>query len=254
MSHLYRMEADGSNVVDLTPSAEAFDGDWSPDGSRIVFTATAGEVFGVFVMNANGSNPVALGVSGGSVRWSPDGQKILFTSGGSFLTDATIQVMTADGSGITALTTGRSPDWSPDGTRIAFWRIGQCVVDICGADVYIMAADGSQVRKLTNSQGPFDSFESPAWSPDGSKIAYCRSVFLGGSGVYVMNPDGSDNRALSGTSGLGRPVWSPDGSAIALAAWSADGGSTELTVISSSGGAGVVLASSPGAEYPESWK
>ena len=46
---------------------------------------------------------------------------------------------------------------------------------------------------------------------------------------------------------------SPDGSALAVAVVS-DDGSTELTVIPSSGGPGVVIASSPGSEYPESWK
>jgi Tol biopolymer transport system component len=249
-SHLFRVRDDGSRVVNLTPSAEACCGDWSPDGSRIAFSAEPG----ISVMNEDGSDPVALGVSGGSVRWSPDGQKLLFTSGGTFGTDGTIQVMNADGSGVTGLTTGRSPDWSPDGASITFQRTGPCVVDICGADVYVMAADGSQVRKLTSSQGAFAFFGLPAWSPDGGKIAYRVTAFFGGSGVYVMNPDGSGKAPITAIGGLGRPVWSPDGSAIAVAAFTADGGSTELTVIPSSGGGGVVLASSPGAEYPESWK
>ena len=249
-SHLYSMREDGSRIVDLTPSAEACCGDWSPDGKRIVFSAEAG----ISVMNQDGSSPVGLGVSGGDVSWSPDGRKILFTSGRTFTTDGMIEVMNADGSGVTVLTTGGSPDWSPDGTRIAFQRTGPCVVDICGADVYVMADDGSQVRKLTNSQGAFDFFGLPAWSPDGRKIAYRRSAFFGGSGLYVMNPDGSDKTSITAMSGMGHPVWSPDGSAIAFAGFSADGGTPQLTVIPSTGGTGVVLASSPGSEYPDSWK
>jgi TolB protein len=248
-SHLFRVRDDGSRLVDLTPAAEACCADWSPDGTRIVFTRGAE----ISVMNQDGSGSVGLGVSGGGTRWSPDGHKLLFTSGGTFTTDGTIQVMNPDGSGVTALTTGRSPDWSPDGGRIVFQRTGPCVADICGADIYVMAADGSQLRKLTNSQGAFDSFGLPAWSPDGGKIAYRRTAFFGGSGLYVMNPDGSDNARLTEMGGLGRPVWSPDGSAIAFAGFTADGGSTELMVMSSTGGVGVVIAGSPGSEYPESW-
>jgi Tol biopolymer transport system component len=254
LSHLYRMQADGSGIVDLTPSAEAFDGDWSPDGSRIVFTATADEEFGVFVMNADGSDPVPLGISGGGVRWSPDGQSILFVSGGTFTTDATIQVMNADGSGVRVLTTGRRPDWSPDGTTIAFQRVGQCVADICGASIYLMAADGSQVRRLTGSGSAFEFSGGPAWSPDGATIAFERHALFGGSGFYLMNRDGSGIRVLTSRSGEGRPVWSPDGSAILVPAFSSDGGSTVLLVLPGRGGAGAVLATSPGSEQPQSWK
>jgi Tol biopolymer transport system component len=250
------MQEDGSDVVDLTPSVDAYGGDWSPDGSRIVFTAPDGPEEGIFVMDADGSNPASLGVPGGGPRWSPDGRRILFTSGGSFITDASIQVMNPDGSGVTTLTTGRGPDWSPDGSSIAFWRIGQCVVDICSSDIYVMAADGTRIRKLTTSTNLSDWSTGTAWSPDGSRIAYTRRCcFLGPdlSGVWVIGPDGGAPDRLDARAAVGAPVWSPDGSQLAFAAEEVNS-TTELTVIPSGGGAGIVLASSPGAEYPESWK
>jgi Tol biopolymer transport system component len=249
-SHLYSMREDGSRIVDLTPSMESFDGDWSPDGSRIVFTTTRNEGLSIFVMNADGSNPVGLGVSGGRPRWSPDGRKILWS-------DGTIRVMNADGSQVVALTAGRSPDWSPDGTRIAFDRIDRsgCIVDFCPADIFVMAADGSQIRKLTSSN-PADQSTGASWSPDGTRIAYARRCCLFGpnqSGLWVISPDGGSPNRINTQAATGTPVWSPDGLAIAFAA-ALSNSTTELTVIPSSGGTGVVLASSPASEYPTSWK
>jgi Tol biopolymer transport system component len=204
-------------------------------------------------MNEDGSHPISLGVNGGAPRWSPDGRKILFTvSSGTFGVDGSIRVMNADGSEATTLTTGRSPDWSPDGTTIVFERTGPCVADICPADIYVMAAGGSQVRRLTNAQNLFAYYGHPAWSPDGRKIAFRRDRFANG-GLYVMNPDGSGQTTITPAGGSGRPVWSPDGSALAVAVVR-DDDTTELTVIPSSGGPGVVVASSPGSEFPESWK
>jgi TolB protein len=233
MSHLYRMQQDGSNIVDLTPSTDAHDGDWSPAGSQIVFSGESG----ISVMNADGSAPVALGVLGNGPRWSPDGSKIAFGSGSG------VQVMDADGSNVVALTAGRSPDWSPDGTRLVFERPEPCPFLICSPALYLMASDGSGVLRLT------DQGTCAAWSPDGSKIAY-RSLFVG---LFLINPDGTGKRQIA-DAGAGCPVvWSPDGSAIAYAA-SAPNGTSELTVIPANGGNGIVLASSPASEFPESWK
>jgi dipeptidyl aminopeptidase/acylaminoacyl peptidase len=249
-SHTYRVAEDGSGLLDLTPSTEACCGDWSPDGTRVAFTAPEG----IVIMDQDGARPTALHVDGGEPRWSPDGLRLVFTSGATFISDGTIYVMGVDGSAPVTIGTGRSPDWSPDGSRLAFWRRGQCVSDICSADVFLMNADGSDVRRLTRSSGFGEAYTHPAWSPDGSRIAYRRQAFLGGDGLELIRPDGSDRQALGGTAGSGRPVWSPDGSTLAFAARTADGEGTELTLIPVTGGGTTVLASSPGREYPQAWK
>ena len=82
------------------------------------------------------------------------------------------------------------------------------------SDIYIMDADGGNVRQLTDSP---EEARAPAWSPDGSQIAFASGPSLGTRGVYVMNADGSNvrlltNRAVPGTS----LTWSPDGTEIAF--------------------------------------
>ncbi|HEX2053467.1 MAG TPA: hypothetical protein VHJ78_07065, partial [Actinomycetota bacterium] len=75
-----------------------------------------------------------------------------------------------------------------------------------------MEADGTGQIRITTSDG-FDTF--PAWSPDGSKIAF-DSVRDENREIYTMNPDGSDPRRLTDNRGIDRfPAWSPDGTRIA---------------------------------------
>ena len=72
-----------------------------------------------------------------------------------------------------------------------------------GLQIVAMNADGSEQTKLTDNSA-FDSW--PAWSPDGSQIAFSRTGI--GGGLYIMNADGSDPTFLDGGS---HPAWSPDG-------------------------------------------
>ena len=92
-----------------------------------------------------------------------------------------------------------------------------------------MNADGSGRRNLTRRPVDYGAQDgpSPAWSPDGRKIAFDRD----GGGIFVMNADGSGQRRLTQ---FGRQaLWSPDGRMIAFRSFSA--GNVEIYVMNADG-------------------
>ena len=91
------------------------------------------------------------------------------------------------------------------------------------AQIETMNPDGSDRSQITSGQGDFD----PAWSPDGTQIAFVRTYRLCQRGeIFVMNADGSNQRRLTQSQVDRHPTWSPDGRQIAFVRNSqcADGG------------------------------
>ena len=196
---IWVMNADGSSPTRLTNAAgQNGRAAWSHDGTKIAFTSTrdsgSPDVAEIWVMDADGGNQRALTSDGkfaNSPSWSPDDSKIVFQSN----RDGTDQlyVVNADGTGITRLTNGpwgdQEPAWSPDGSLIAFQSTRDATAPADNADfeVYVMNADGSSPRRLTNNSA-FDG--RPSWSRGGGELVF-DSRRDGNEEVYVMNRDGS---------------------------------------------------------------
>ena len=102
-------------------------------------------------------------------------------------------------------------------------------------DVWVMNADGSEQRNLTEST---ETEAFPAWSPDGSQIAYQQDF-----DIYVMNADGSGKRLVV-PNGSG-PSWSVDGSRLAFAQTATQGTRIDIAVIEVEGGDVTMLTDTP---------
>ena len=219
---------------------------------------------GIIVMNANGTNPVQIGGDGEIYpSWSPDSSRIAFQknlgTGGSGL-NYEIYTMNPDGTNKIRLTntaTGVNdslPAWSPNGAQIAFTsnRTGNL-------EIWLMNADGTNPVQLTGVDGlppiggpdgppqpsGFDRFE-PAWSPDGSKIAYTSEEEGDGTEIFVMNADGTNPVSITDDPRDDfEPSWSPDGTKIAFAARDDDFTQGDVWVMNTDGTNPVNLTNHP---------
>jgi Tol biopolymer transport system component len=204
------MDANGDNVNLLagnTPSLETYP-NWSPDGSKILFTSARDGNWELYVMDTDGTNLQRLthnqviDVEG---KWSPDGNKILFTSGEDF-DNYEIYQMDADGSNVIRLTNNSVPEmcaeWSPDGSLISFVSSGN------GEDIFLMDSDGNNKRPLvTRALHDFD----PSWSPDGKYIAFQTAYDNNNDEIAVVEIATGEITRLTTTLGWdSTPCWKAD--------------------------------------------
>ena len=228
--------------------------------SKIAFVSDRNGNSEIYVMNADGSNPINLTnhLAGDSQpSWSPDGKKIAFQSARDetqprpaiSIPSSEIYVMNADGANPINLTNhpahGDFLSWSPDGRNIAFQseRKGDE-----SSEIYVMNANGANPINLTNDLA---SDSSPSWSPDGAKIAFS-SNRGDNDEIYVMDADGSNSVRLTNSSALDfAPSWSPDGAKIAFS--SNRDGNFEIYVMNADGANPVKLTNHPARDFRPSW-
>jgi len=194
------MESDGSNVMKLTESGDAYNSLWSPDGSKIAFERAIPDGKEIWVMNPDGSN---------KIRLLPQEKRLFEEFNYS------------------------QPTWNPDGSQIAF--VTNRYSDYDYTDVVVFDLRANSIRTLTDTRPryyqsgyePFlnpelvregyvrgDEF-NPKWNYDGSRIVFSSED---DAGIWVMNSDGGDKILLVASEYQGElifnPQWSPDGSKI----------------------------------------
>jgi TolB protein len=103
---------------------------------------------------------------------------------------------------------GGAADWSPDPDGRSLVYAGKREEDSFFG-LWIVRADGSGARRITP-----DTWEAqyPAWSPDGTLIAFTRVVPPDDFALHVISPDGTGLRKVSqGNHNDNYAAWSPDG-------------------------------------------
>lgn len=210
----------GSRIVQLTHGRPGVVGiAWSPDGSRLLAWRYR-KLPAISIVNTDGSVSAQIATeAAGEPRWSPDGKRIAFQHGQYHRgqTGRAIYVVDATGRGIRRVAGNALPgavfgsvfSWSPDGTRIVYAGASHA-----GVGLFVARVDGTgpgtpAAISSTIVESP-GAAEDPAWSPDGSTIAY-----MHGFGISLVRLDGTAPKHLPIRFVYG-PVWSPDGSRLAF--------------------------------------
>jgi len=169
--------SDGGGLRQITsdPGGDDIPGDWSSNGSRIVFLRTTLDA--LFVVNLNGTGLKQITPAGFNFSsfgsWSPQGNEIVFSRHVTPDVHSSIWVIHADGTGLHEVNVQpasacgganadpnaegcNSPGWSPDGTKIAFVRSHSNDVD---GEIYTVNVDGTGLTQVTHAPGS----NSPDW-------------------------------------------------------------------------------------------
>lgn len=218
---IYKINVETKVIKQLTTWGSCFYPDWAPDGKRIAFDTSHDDPKGanvIWLMDSNGTNYKDISIHGiGEWRepdWSPSGDKIVHIRYVG-VTFPEIFIMDSAGQNSVRLTNNQtidfSPVWSPDGSKIAYVGETRNEKNWSCYNIWVMDTTGNNKIQLTfepegkNWSGAFD----PAWSFDGSQIAYARcEKFVkreGGETVYeyiwhiwIMDSDGENKRQLTG--------------------------------------------------------
>jgi Tol biopolymer transport system component len=207
---------------------------WSPDGKRIVFSAKAGPEDALYILDLDTREihkSYTLGLDGiYSPKWSPLGDKIAFMGMKGNKSD--IYTLRLEDEKLEKITddvfSDLDPVWSPDGKEIAFvsdrgdylgapdtaFQIQH--YDYDRLDLYTVKIKNGRITRHT-----FDRAKatSPAYSPDGSRIAYISDKF-GISNIFILNKQSGESYPITNVlTGVSQISWSRDGSRLVFSSF-----------------------------------
>jgi TolB protein len=180
-TEIFIANADGSGARALLPHpALDSDASFAADGRSIVFTSTRGGSADLYRARVDGSAVERLtddGAYDGQGALSPDGTALAFVSSRSGQADIwRLELATGALRNLTNHPAGDfRPSWSPDGQWLAFSsdrdskRPKFAFSTLHSTEIYVMRADGSGARRITQSDAVAGS---PAWSADGKRLLY----------------------------------------------------------------------------------
>jgi Tol biopolymer transport system component len=175
----------------------------SPDGQSILYSRLTDGLVWLAKIPLPGTSTLTMPITGLGVDWSPDGQRLVVT-GGQRSDD--FYIIKPDGRGfrrlipdINGFTDIYSARWSPDGSRIVFmaFRPANQTAYGGGLDLYVIDADGSNLRRLTYN---LYLEWSPVWLAN-SKIAFISDRQRGKTGIFTLGVDTGAFEQLSSNSG-----------------------------------------------------
>jgi dipeptidyl aminopeptidase/acylaminoacyl peptidase len=177
---IWLVDRDGERERNLTnePGVMHRDIAWSPDGTKLAYTANAG---------AKGFAVHVIDVTTGAKRALTDGAR-----------------------------DDLQPQWSPDGTLILFWSRRDDVRT--NADLYVVAATGGDATRLETRGGKDGESIDPRWSPDGTRISFTtdtRGRQEVAIATYAERSVGRIERMTESIHDEYGAVWRPDGRALA---------------------------------------
>ena len=214
-TRLVRLRPGEAAPAALHPGATTseFEATFTADGGAYAFVQSRGNLNLKLVIREAAAGREAVFDPGGGfagVRrptFHPRGERVCFAVPAP--TGQEIASVGRDGKDRRTLTAGGINNWpaySPDGSRVAF-----CSSRDGTFDLYVMAADGSGVRRVVELDG---MQARPAWSPDGRRLAFTWNR----GGVYevhAVNPDGTGRvRLAGGPERSDYPAWHPAGDSV----------------------------------------
>lgn len=182
---------------------------------RIAFSAGAPNAEDVYVVSADGSGVDRVTSEPAAEfdpSWAPDGARVAYRHQTSVDWDTTeIYVSQIDGTGAHNISHNEGPPdwgptWSPDGSTIGWNTVRSSV---SGFRFGLADPSGASFRLVD----PGVWVEYPAWSPDGTKIAFMAQTPEGTENyeIFVMDADGTNPLRLTDSRGPdGWPTWSPE--------------------------------------------